>query len=63
MKLAEFFASGCRLAYVIDPRTRTAQRHTAANESTTVPAEGELDGGEVLPGFAVKLADLFEDEA
>ncbi len=63
MKLAEFFASGCRLAYVIDPRTRTAQRHTAANESTLVPAEGELDGGEVLPGFAVKLADLFEDEA
>lgn len=62
IKLREFFASGCRLAYVIDPATRTARRYTSADSFTEVAADGTLDGGDVLPGFAVKLAALFEEE-
>ena len=61
MKLTEYFAAGCRLAYVIDPATRTARRHTAAREFAEIPADGELDGGDVLPGFAVALAELFDE--
>ena len=62
MKLRELFASGCRLAYVIDPRTRTARRHASADDFTTVDEGGTLDGGDVLPGFAARLADLFDEE-
>ena len=61
MKLREYFASGCRLAYVIDPAARTARRHTAPDEFTEITPAGTLDGGDVLPGFEAKLAELFEE--
>ncbi len=62
MKLRELFASGCRLAYVIDPKQQAARRYTSADDVTTVDAAGTLDGGDVVPGFAVKLADILADE-
>ncbi|MEM7808510.1 MAG: Uma2 family endonuclease [Planctomycetota bacterium] len=62
MKLHEYFASGCLLAYVIDPKTKTARRHTSAREFTEIAADGELDGGDVLPGWSVPFAELFDEE-
>jgi Uma2 family endonuclease len=61
-KLREFFASGCRLAYVIDPRARTARRHTSPDEFTTLDDKADLDGGDVLPGFAVNLAGILDED-
>jgi Uma2 family endonuclease len=59
-KLREYFASGARLAWIVDPRTRTVRVHTSPTESTRLDAEtGVLDGGDVLPGFRLALADLF----
>jgi Uma2 family endonuclease len=58
-KLREYFAGGARLAWYIDPRTQTARSYTAENNEVFVPADGALDGGEVLPGFKLSLADLF----
>ena len=62
MKLREFFASGCRLAYVIDPKERVARRHVSADEFTTLDAEAMLDGGDVVPGFEVKLKELLDED-
>ncbi len=59
MKLGEFFASGTTLAWVIDPRKRTARVHTAAETFTELTETDALDGGDVVPGFRVVLADLF----
>ena len=59
LKRAEYFASGCRLVWEIDPRTRTATVFTGATTSATVDEAGTLDGGDVLPGFALPLRDLF----
>jgi Uma2 family endonuclease len=61
-KLREFFTSGCRLSYLIDPKARTARRFSSPAEFTDVAADDVLDGGDVLPGFEVRLTDLFEDE-
>ena len=58
-KLKEYFAGGARLVWYIDPRTQTAKVYTAENAETIVPAEGTLDGGDVLPGFKLSLAELF----
>lgn len=60
-KLAEYFAAGVRLAWVIDPRKRTARVHSSARRSRLIREHQSLDGGDVLPGFSVRLADLFED--
>jgi Uma2 family endonuclease len=58
-KLAEFFAAGCKLAWVIDPPTRTAKVYTSAKRFKVLDETGVLDGGRVLPGFTLPLADLF----
>ncbi len=60
-KLGEYFAAGVRLAWVIDPRRRIARVHRSAGRSRLIREHQSLDGGDVLPGFSVKLADLFEN--
>jgi Uma2 family endonuclease len=58
-KLSEYFDAGIRLAWVIDPKERTARVHKSARRSTLVREHQSLAGGDVLPGFSVRLADLF----
>ncbi|HEX4609957.1 MAG TPA: Uma2 family endonuclease [Urbifossiella sp.] len=62
-KRAELFAAGCKLAWVIDPPTRTAKVYTSARRAKDLDAAGVLDGGRVLPGFALPLAELFAPPA
>ena len=64
-KLREYFASGTRLAWIVDPKTRSVRVHTAPTASTRLDLKsgGVLDGGDVLPGFRLPLADLFADRA
>jgi Uma2 family endonuclease len=59
-KLKEYFLGGVRLVWVIDPRKRAADAYTAPDRKTAVAESGELDGGDVLPGFRLPLANLFE---
>lgn len=58
-KLNEFFSVGCKLAWVIDPRKKTAKVYTSAKKFKELDETGTLEGGKVLPGFKLKLADLF----
>ena len=62
IKLAEFFAGGTRLAWVIDPRKRTVTVYRVPTAPALVlDAAGQLDGEAVLPGFRHPVADLFRD--
>jgi len=58
-KLGELFTAGCQLAWVIDPDTKTAKVYTSAKKFKELDKTGTLDGGKALPGFKLKLADLF----
>jgi Uma2 family endonuclease len=58
-KLAELFGIGCRLAWVIDPRAKSAKVYTSAKKFRKLDETDTLDGGKVLPGFKLALADLF----
>ena len=60
-KLDEYFAGGTRLAWIIDPHARTARIYHAPDECTAVDAAGSLTGGDVLPGFELRLQDLFAE--
>ncbi len=59
-KLKEYFFAGVRLVWVIDPPTRTAHVYTSPDAKTVVGEKGTLDGGDVLPGFTLAVAKLFE---
>ncbi len=58
-KLHEYFSTGTRLVWYIDPRTRTARVYTAEDQWDDLDANGALSGGEVLPGFRLSLEKLF----
>ncbi|HET6572491.1 MAG TPA: Uma2 family endonuclease [Fimbriiglobus sp.] len=58
-KLRELFAAGCKLAWLIDPRSRSARVFTSPTKTKELGPDGVLDGGRVLPGFKLALADLF----
>ena len=61
-KLGEFFDAGVRLVWLIDPGTRSAQVCLSPHRSLVVREDQSLDGGEVLPGFSVALAELFRHQ-
>ncbi len=58
-KRGEYFDAGVQLVWLIDPKTRTANVYTAPENPTFIDRDGVLDGGDVLPGFMLALAELF----
>lgn len=58
-KRRDYFTAGVRLYWEIDPRTRTAIAWTSVKTAVHLTDTDSLDGGDVLPGFNVSLAELF----
>jgi len=58
-KLKEYFKSGVRLVWLIDPKTQTAEEYTSPTKRRHIGKNQSLDGGDVLPGFRVPLKSLF----
>jgi Uma2 family endonuclease len=59
-KLKDYFFTGTKLVWLVDPRTRTVQVSTAPDVSTILGDKQELTSEPVLPGFRVPVARLFE---
>lgn len=58
-KLKEYFLSGVRVVWFVDPKKRTVQVFTAPDQSIILTEKGTLDGGDVLPGFTLPVRKLF----
>jgi Uma2 family endonuclease len=61
VKRQDYFTAGVELVWEIDPKTRTVAVYTTATDVTTLTETDTLDGGTVLPGFALPLQDLFAE--
>ena len=59
-KLEDYFAGGVRLVWYIDAAKRTATTYTSPTDSVSIPENGTLSGGAVLPGFMLSLEALFQ---
>ncbi len=60
-KRVEYFEAGVRLVWEISPKKRTVAVYHSAEHPTILDESQTLDGGEVLPGFELSLADLFRE--
>ncbi len=59
-KILEFMECGCRLAWLIDPIKQQTTIYKSDGSETKVSFNELLSGEDVLPGFEVKLSELFE---
>jgi Uma2 family endonuclease len=59
-KVHEYLLAGVRLVWVVDPSLCTVTVHRPESQATVLRSGDELDGGDVLPGFRVPLARLFD---
>jgi Uma2 family endonuclease len=61
LKIQEYFESGARVVWLVYPKTRTVAvfDHFAAEPAQTLTEEDTLDGGQVLPGFAIAVSEVF----
>ncbi len=60
-KLREYFAIGVRLVWVADPQARCVYAYRTLTNMREFTENDELPGEDVLPGFSVKVATLFEE--
>jgi Uma2 family endonuclease len=58
-KLQFYLLHGVQMVWVIDPEARTARVFKPGEDALLLTASDTLDGGVVLPGFRVALADVF----
>jgi Uma2 family endonuclease len=58
-KLGEYFEAGVRVVWLVGIRKRTVRAHTAIDQSVHIKQGQTLDGGGVLPGFVLRLEELF----
>lgn len=65
IKLGEYAAAGVKLVWYVDPDAKTVTVYPKGRErGRKVLGVGDtLDGGKVLPGFALPVADLFAPKA
>jgi Uma2 family endonuclease len=58
-KIREYFDSGCRLVWLVDPRTRTVAVYNSLAKPIVFTEKQTLSGGDVLSGFRLPLRKLF----
>ncbi len=60
MKVLDYLRAGTQAVWVISPRTRTVMVYTSFQAIRVLVEDDVLDGGEVVPGFTLAVAQLFE---
>lgn len=61
-KRQDYFSAGVRLVWELDPEARAIHVYTTVEPADAVLTEGDtLDGGPVLPGFAIPVRELMAE--
>jgi Uma2 family endonuclease len=59
-KVEDYFAAGTRLVWLVDPADGTVTVHRAPSTPRVLSANDILDGQDVVPGFAIRVSEIFE---
>jgi Uma2 family endonuclease len=58
-KLADYFRAGVQFAWIVYPEHAQVYVYKSLKDVRVLDADDTLDGGDVIPGFTLALADLF----
>lgn len=59
-KVADYLAAGTRAVWVVDPQDQTVAVYRTLFSPRVLVADDELEGEELLPGFRLRVGELFE---
>lgn len=59
-KAEYYLANGSKLVWLVFPEIREVEVYVPDADVATLTDEDTLDGGDVLPGFTLKLAEIFK---
>jgi Uma2 family endonuclease len=59
-KIAELLDAGTQIAWIVYPATQTVAEHTGAGDVRVLHANDLLTAPELLPGFELRVARIFE---
>jgi Uma2 family endonuclease len=60
-EVADWIGAGTRAVWIIDPQRRTVSVYRSTSDATELSEGDELEGGEVVPGFRCKVAEIFDE--
>ena len=60
-KVQMWLAAGVKLVWVVEPQTRSVQVYHPDGTGRVHNDQQQLDGGDVLPGFIVPVARIFDE--
>jgi len=60
-KLRDYFSIGVQLVWIVDPAVRGVYAYRSLTDVREFKSTDDLPGDDVLPGFSVAVARLFED--
>lgn len=60
-KRQEYFQAGAVLVWMVDPDRRTVTVFTSPTDFAEHAERDSIDGGTVLPGFTLSLAEFFQE--
>jgi Uma2 family endonuclease len=59
-KALEYLAAGAKMVWVLDPEPRRLMIFMPPNQIRVLGRDDVLEGGDALPGFSCRVAELFE---
>ena len=58
LKVMQLMKAGTRLVWLVYPESRSVEAHTS-DGAITLHESDTLSGGDVLPGFEMRVGDIF----
>lgn len=58
-KIKDYLFYGVKVVWLVDPEARTTTVYSGTLRGIELDESDAIDGGDVLPGFSCKVADLF----
>jgi len=60
-KVKQYFAAGCHTVWIVYPERREINVLEASGADRLLTVEDTIDAPDLLPGFSVPVAELFEE--
>lgn len=58
-KVKQWLENGARAVWVVSPKLRTVTIYRSLSDIVTLTERDTLNGGDVIPGFEMKVAEIF----